>query len=137
MAQLRELLEQVEKLEDDAGSVPAVLCQFALAGGVQSEAIDKKLAQSKSDQNLKIGDLEYLHPDRKIGLDSGHARVERLAQRDDVAPLAHRYGEPERFLALVAELENRRIDEPTIDIGDVTQAKQPAAGPTAAVSSRW
>ena len=75
-----------------------------------------------------VGDLVDFHPHRQIVLEPGHLALERLAQGEDVAALAHGDRQPDGLAPVMAQLQLRGIDVAAIDLGDVAEAKQPAVG---------
>jgi uncharacterized protein YerC len=69
-----------------------------------------------------VGDLMHTDAHRQVGGQFVHARVQRLAERLDVAALLHGDGQTYRRLAVEAEHRPRRVDVATADLGDVRQA---------------
>ena len=65
---------------------------------------------------------------RQVGLELGERRVQRLAEREDVAALLHHDADLERRLALRADEIGRRILVAVRDVGDVAEPERLAVG---------
>ena len=74
-----------------------------------------------------VGHQHGLDADRQVGLDVGHLAAHVLAQRQDVAGVPHRDGEPDRRLPVDAEHGLRRIDGAAAHGGDVAQPEDAPA----------
>ena len=66
-------------------------------------------------------------PIGRSALISRHGVLDVLAERKDVAAVAHGDGKPDRGLAVDAEHRLRRIGKAAPDVGDVAQAQHAAA----------
>ena len=68
------------------------------------------------------------YSDREIALDAFERTVEIFAEVKDVAALGHRDRQGDGVLAHVANLLCRRIDITAIDVGNIAESEQAAAG---------
>ena len=75
-----------------------------------------------------VGDKRRLDPDRQIRRDLGHRLRDVVPERQDVATLAHRDGEPDAVLSIDAEHRLRGVGRAARHARDVAQADDPAVG---------
>ncbi len=75
-----------------------------------------------------VGDQHRLDADRQVGLDLGHLLAHVLAERQDVAGIAHGDRQADGRLAVDTEHRLRRVGEAASHRGDVTEAEYPLAG---------
>ena len=100
------------------------------------------LTNSPTERDTAVGwswTCVQLDAHRQVGADRRGRRLQRLAQRDDVAALGHRDAQRDDLLALVAHLHLRRVDVGALDLGDVAQAQRAGragAGLTARIGKR-
>ena len=71
---------------------------------------------------------EIATPCGRFGLEIGERRVERLAEREDIAALLHDDADLERGLALRADEKRRRVFVAVRDFGHVAEAEGLTAG---------
>ena len=74
-----------------------------------------------------VGHLVDLHAQRKRRLQRGHARVERLADREHVAAALEGDAEHQHRLSVVAHGEARRVFQAAAHLRHIAQPQQPAA----------
>ena len=75
-----------------------------------------------------IGDARIDDPARQVGLELGERRVERLAERENIAALLHDDADFERGLALGADEIGGRVLVAVRHVGDVAEAERLAVG---------
>ena len=81
------------------------------------------------DRDRLIGDQDGLNSHRQSGGDLRHGLGDAVAERENVAALAHGDGEADRRLAIHPELRLGRIDEAAVNARDIAEAKHtPADG---------
>ena len=87
-----------------------------------------EVADRDVDGDRLVGDQHRLDADRQVGRDVGHLLAHVLAQRQDVAGVAHRDRQADGRLAVDAEHRLRRVGEAAAHGGDVAQAEDAVAG---------
>ena len=87
-----------------------------------------EIADRDVDGDRLVGDQRGLDAERQVRLDVGHRVANVVAERKDVAAIAHRDGETDRGLAVDAEHRLRWIDEAAPHGGDVAQPEDAVAG---------
>ena len=80
------------------------------------------------DGDRLVGDQGGLDADRQVRFDVGHRFANVVAERKDVAAIAHRDRETDRGMAIDAEHRLRWIDETPPHGGDVTEPEDAVAG---------
>ena len=85
-----------------------------------------ELAYRAAHRGRLVGNLVQVETDRQGPADACGRRLEVVAERDDVAALAHRDGDADCLGALEAHARLRRIDETAADLGDVAEPEQAA-----------
>ena len=79
------------------------------------------------DRDRLIRDQDGLNSHRQIGGDPRHGLGDVVAERENVAALAHGDGKANRRLAIHPELRLGRIDEAAVNARDVAEAKHAPA----------
>ena len=85
-----------------------------------------KIADRLVDDNGLVSHQRRLDAERQVCRDLGHHGADVLAERQDIAAIAHGDAEADRRLAVDAELRLRRAGIAAPDFGDVAQADEPA-----------
>ena len=75
-----------------------------------------------------VGDERRLDPDGQIRRDLGHGLRDVASERQHVAALAHRDGEPDGVMSIDAEYRLCGVGRAARDVRDVAQADHPAVG---------
>jgi hypothetical protein len=84
------------------------------------EGLDE-LGDGVVDDVRLVGDLGDIDADRQLAHDRVHRALEVVAEGDDVGAVLHRYAQPDRRLAFLAEEESRRILVAALHGGDVAE----------------